>query len=110
MTSSATGGPDTGTEDKIYNLTSVLYHALQGVENCEIFGEDADDETRQFFDQACQQQRQIAEQAKRLLHDCLMKEQHRGGGQSGQSSQGGSAFGFGSSGSQSEQNADTLTG
>ena len=89
-------GGQTGTDDKTYNLTSVLYHALQGVENCELYGEDAqDDETRQFFDQACQQQREIAQQAKKLLHDCLMEEL-QGGGQSGRQQGSGSAFSFGS--------------
>jgi hypothetical protein len=114
MASSATGSmsgagsTQTGTDDTTYNLTSVLYHALQGIENCEIYAEDAqDDELRQFFEQACQTQRQIAEQAKRHLHDCLMSEIEQGGGQSASSGQssmsetgqtgaqgGGSAFAF----------------
>jgi len=93
-TTGSQGGEQTGTDDKTYNLTSVLYHALQGVENCEIYGEDADDdEMRQFFDQACQQQRQIAQQAKKLLHDCLTQELQGGSGQGGQQ-QSGSAFNF----------------
>lgn len=90
------GGGQTGTRDTTYNLTAVLYHALQGVENCKTYEQDAgqeDQQLSQFFQQAGEQQRQLAEQAKRLLHDCLMREIE--GGQGGQQSSGsGSAFGF----------------
>ena len=94
------GGGQTGTPDTTYNLTAILYHALQGVENCKIYEQDAQgqQELAQFFQQAGQQQRQLAEQAKTLLHDCLMREQQ--GGQGGQEDSGGSAFGFGQQGSQ----------
>ena len=93
------GGGQTGTPDTTYNLTAILYHALQGVENCEIYEEDAggDQQLSQFFRQAGEQQRQLAEQAKRLLHDCLMRETQ--GGQGSQQGSG-SAFGFGQQGSQ----------
>jgi hypothetical protein len=93
------GGGQTGTPDTTYNLTAILYHALQGVENCRTYQQDAqgDQQLSQFFQQAGEQQRQLAEQAKQLLHDCLMRETQ--GGQGGQSS-GGSAFGFGQQGSQ----------
>lgn len=75
--------PSTGTRDSTYNLTAVLYHALQGVENTGIYLKDtAEGEQRQFLQMAHDQQRQIAEQAKRLLHDALMRETG-GGGQSG---------------------------
>lgn len=81
---SMTGGSNTGTRDSTYDLTAVLYHALQGVENCQIYMGDAQgqQEHRQFFQQACDAQKQLAEQAKRLLHDALMKEQQGGMGQS----------------------------
>ena len=95
------GGGQTGTPDTTYNLTAILYHALQGVENCKTYEQDAQgqQELAQFFQQAGQQQKQLAEQAKTLLHDCLMREQQ--GGQGGQQSSGqGSAFGFGQQGSQ----------
>lgn len=80
--SSQTSGGNTGTRDVTYNLTSVLYHALQGVENCQIYADDSGgkQEHRQFFQMALDNQRRIAEQAKQLLHDCLMQE--TGGGQS----------------------------
>jgi len=100
----------TGTRDSTYDLTSVLYHALQGVENCQIYMNDGNrsEEHRRFFQMACDSQKQLAEQAKRLLHDALMKEQ---GGQSQSSGMGqshsmsearddGSAFRFASSGTQ----------
>ena len=69
-------GNSTGTRDVTYDLTAVLYHALQGVENCQIYAGDAQgkEEHRQFFTQAMQAQKQLAEQAKTLLHDCLMSE------------------------------------
>ena len=69
-------GTSTGTRDVTYDLTAVLYHALQGVENCQIYMADAQgkEEHRQFFQQAMQAQKQLAEQAKTLLHDCLMQE------------------------------------
>jgi hypothetical protein len=91
-------GSSTGTRDVTYDLTAVLYHALQGVENCQTYIGDAQgkQEHRQFFQQAIQAQKQLAEQAKQLLHDCLMQE--TGGGSMGQ--QGGgddSAFRFASS-------------
>nr|WP_314443101.1 hypothetical protein [uncultured Sphingomonas sp.] len=84
---------DTGTRDVTYNLTAVLYHALQGVENCNIYMGDArgKEEHRQFFQHAMEAQKQLAEQAKTLLHDCLMSEVQGGGGQ--QQGQSTSAFG-----------------
>ena len=47
---------NTGTRNVTYDLTAVLYHALQGVENCQIYAGDAQgkDEHRQFFQQAMQ--------------------------------------------------------
>ena len=80
--SSQMGGGDTGTRDVTYDLTSVLYHALQGVENCQTYAGDSGgkQEHRQFFQMALDSQRRIAEQAKQLLHDCLMQET---GGQQG---------------------------
>lgn len=86
-----TSGGQTGTPDPTYNLTAVLYHALQGVENCKTYEQDGgDQQIQQFFQQAGQVQKQLAEQAKVLLHDQLMQQVQ--GGQSG--GQGGSAFSF----------------
>lgn len=84
-------GNSTGTRDVTYDLTAVLYHALQGVENCQIYMGDAQgkQEHRQFFQQAMQAQKQLAEQAKQLLHDCLMQE--TGGSDAGGGAQGSSA-------------------
>jgi hypothetical protein len=77
-------GSSTGTRDVTYDLTAVLYHALQGAENCRTYMGDAQgrQEHRQFFEQALQAQKQLAEQAKRLLHDALMQEQGMSQGQS----------------------------
>lgn len=59
------------TMDKDYNLISVLYHALQGVETCHRYCQDAQregsPEVAQFMEQLQQQQQQIAQRAKELL-------------------------------------------
>jgi hypothetical protein len=40
----------TGTRDDTYDVISVVYHALQGAENCQIYAEDSeDDQLRDFF-------------------------------------------------------------
>ena len=61
----------TGTKDKHYNLTSVLYHALQGGEVYDQYISDAegegDDELAQFFRDVQEEERQRAERAKSLL-------------------------------------------
>lgn len=101
---SGSGSSNTGTRDSTYDVVAVLYHALQGVENCQTYLGDAsrDQQLQSFFQQAMQQQRQLADQAKMLLHDQLMNQEGMGGGQGGMSS-GGSAFSqFGSSGSQGQ--------
>lgn len=90
------GQSQTGTRDETYDIIAVVYHALQGAENCQTYMQDASSrqELRQFFERAADMQRQLADEGKRLLHDQLMQ-----GGQMG-GSQGGSAFSqFGSSGS-----------
>ena len=80
------GSSNTGTRDSTYDLVAVLYHALQGVENCQTYLSDVaqDQQLQTFFQQAMQQQRQLADQAKSLLHNQLMnKEGASGGGQQG---------------------------
>jgi hypothetical protein len=105
----------TGTRDETYDVISVIYHALQGAENCQIYAEDAEDaddgELRDFFQQACDQQRRLADQGKQLLMQCLQKD----GGQSAQPMSGltgGSAFGFGQGqqqGQTSDSSSETVT-
>ena len=90
------GSSSTGTRDSTYDVVSVLYHALKGADTCQTYLNDANTEQqlRQFFEQAMQVQRQLADQAKMLLQEQLGRAQ---GGQGGTSS-GGSAFSqFGSS-------------
>lgn len=59
------------TMDKDFNLVSVLYHALQGLDTCQRYRQDAQregsPEVAQFMDQVMQQQQQIAQRAKELL-------------------------------------------
>ncbi len=65
------GQRTTGTRDEHYNLISVLYHALHGAENCEMYASDAevagDERSAAFFREAQVMQTQIAERAKGLL-------------------------------------------
>jgi hypothetical protein len=61
----------TGTENKTYNLVSVLYHALKGAVITQQYKEDAeregDRELAQFFQRDIEQKRSLAEEVKRLL-------------------------------------------
>lgn len=69
----------TGTQDATYNVVSVLYHALQGADLYDQYCDDAqqDQQLSQFFRNAQQQQKQIAEQAKDLLAERLGEKQMR---------------------------------
>jgi hypothetical protein len=61
----------TGTRDEHYNLVSVLYHALQGADTCNVYALDAeaagDERLAAFFREAGVVQTQLAERAKGLL-------------------------------------------
>jgi len=85
---STQGASQTGTRNETYDLVAVLYHALQGAENCQTYRQDAsnDQELSSFFDEALNQQRQLADRAKQLLQGRLGRDSGHGGG---------SAFGFG---------------
>jgi hypothetical protein len=65
------GEQATGTRDEHYNLISVLYHALHGAENCEIYMADAEAADRvdlaAFFREAQAMHAALAEQAKGQL-------------------------------------------
>ncbi len=68
---------DTGTKDKNYNLTSVLYHALQGGENYDSYISDAegDDELVDFFKDVQEEEKNRAQRAKKLLADRLSSDE-----------------------------------
>ncbi len=59
------------TEDQVYGLVSVLYHALQGVQACEQYIDDAeragDDELVKFFEECRDQQSTMARRSKQML-------------------------------------------
>jgi hypothetical protein len=61
------------TEDHVYGLVSVLYHALQGAQTYEQYIEDAqrasDDELVTFFEQCRTEEQARAARAKQLLVD-----------------------------------------
>jgi hypothetical protein len=65
------GEQTTGTRNEHYNLISVLYHALYGAQNCEVYAVDAEAaggaDLAVFFRNAQEVQRQLAEQAKTWL-------------------------------------------
>lgn len=68
----------TGTRNDTYDVISVLYHALQGAENCQIYARDTQDERiRDVFHNALSAQRQLAGEGKQLLQQLLAKD--RGG-------------------------------
>lgn len=116
MQNQGQGQQQTGTRNETYDVIAILYHALQGAENCQTYLRDAQDgQIRDFIQQALQTQRQLADQGKQVLQQCLGKDT---GGQSafgwGQSQSGSfsssspsresSAFTSGSPSSQSESN------
>ena len=79
------GQQQTGTRNETYDVIAILYHALQGAENCQTYLQDAEDgQIRDFIQQALQTQRQLADQGKQVLQQCL--QQDTGGN---------SAFGWG---------------
>jgi hypothetical protein len=99
----------TGVRDETYDLISVIYHALQGAETYRMYEQDVqgNQELAQFFRQACEDQKRMAQQGKELLARHLQ----RGGGsqqlQSGSSPQQAS----GSSGtSRSTQQSQSVPG
>lgn len=91
MQNQGQGQQQTGTRNETYDVIAILYHALQGAENCQTYLNDAQDRRiRDFIRQALQSQRQLADQGKQVLEKCLQKDT---GGQS--------AFGWGQSQSSS---------
>lgn len=80
MTESFSQSQQTGTRNETYDVIAILYHALKGAENCQTYLKDAQDgQIRDFVQQALQTQRQLADQGKQVLQQCLQKDT---GGQS----------------------------
>ena len=68
-------GQQTGTRNETYDIISVLYHALQGAENCQTYISDAQDtQIRSFFEQAMNLQRELADQGKQVLQQSLGRD------------------------------------
>jgi hypothetical protein len=87
MQNQGQGQQQTGTRNETYDVIAILYHALQGAENCQTYLQDAQDgQIRDFIQQALQSQRQLADQGKQVLQQCLQKD-----------TGGNSAFGWGKS-------------
>jgi phage protein U len=67
----ATAEQSTGMKDEVYNVVSVLYHALQGGETCRQYLHDAqeagDQKLVQFFQEAQECHRHLATRAKEVL-------------------------------------------
>src|SRR5690348_4997274 len=110
MQNQGSGQQQTGTRNETYDVIAILYHALQGAENCQTYLQDAQDgQIRDFVQRALQTQRQLADQGKQVLQQCLGKDT---GGQSAfgwgsSQSQGGSSFGQGQGGSSSGQSSQS---
>jgi hypothetical protein len=70
-----------GERDEHYNLISVLYHGLQGADQCALYAEDAeeagDDKLAEFLRSAGETQANVAKRAKQLL---LQRLASSGGG------------------------------
>ncbi len=73
---------NTGTEDTLYNLLSIVYHALQGAETYEKYIADAeqqeDRELAQFFRDVRDENTKRAERCKQLLATRLGQQQAEG--------------------------------
>ena len=73
------GRSRTGTSDVSYNLMSIVYHALQGVDTYQSYGDDAerggDRELARFFRDVQEENRRRAERAKELLRERLNKSE-----------------------------------
>ena len=111
----------TGTRNETYNVIAILYHALQGAENCQTYLKDAQDgQIRDFIQQALQSQRQLADRGKEVLQQCLQNDtggssafgwgQSQSQGQSGLSGQSQSGFGSQNQSGFADQNAGQTSG
>ena len=82
----ATAEHSTGMRDEMYDVVSVLYHALQGGETCMQYLHDAqetgDQRLVQFFQEVQECHRHLATRAKEVLMQCFEHgnghEAHRG--------------------------------
>ena len=61
----------TGTRDTVYDLVSIIYHALQGAETYGMYIADAeevgDTALARFFEEVQEEERRRADRAKQLL-------------------------------------------
>lgn len=77
-----TAKSNTGTQDTVYNLLSIVYHALQGAETYEMYINDAeqngDTELAQYFREVRDQNIKRAERGKQLLAARLGQDQSQG--------------------------------
>ena len=103
----------TGVKDEVYNVVSVLYHALQGGETCLQYLQDAqetgDQKLVQFFQEVQECHRYLATRAKEVLAQCLDHgnghESHRGmdAGTQGRGMTGSQAHGHSSQGREPQE-------
>jgi rubrerythrin len=68
---------NTGASNVTYNLTSVLYHALQGAETYDDYIRDAerqnDNDLASFFREVQQEERERAQRAQKLRAERLLR-------------------------------------
>jgi hypothetical protein len=72
-----TGKKITGTGDTVYDLVSIIYHALQGAETYGMYIADAEEvgdaELAKFFKEVQDEERRRSDRAKKLLAGRLGK-------------------------------------
>ena len=75
----ATSVPESGTKDKNYDLITITHLCLEHVWRLEQYAQDAerdgDQELASLFRRMQEHSRKGGDEAKRLLHDRLMKEE-----------------------------------
>jgi hypothetical protein len=90
----------TGVRDEVYNIVSLLYHAVQGSETCMQYLQDAQDtgdqKLVQFFQEVQECHRHLATRAKEVLAQCL----EHGTGHDSHHGVGAGTQGYGMTGSQ----------
>ena len=104
MQNQAQGQQQTGTRNETYNVIAILYHALQGAENCQTYLQDAQEgQVRDFIQQALQTQRQLADQGKQVLQQCLQQDTGGNSAFGWDQSSGQASSSFGDSANQTQQ-------
>jgi hypothetical protein len=103
----ATAEHKTGVRDEMYDVVSVLYHALQGGETCMQYLHDAqetgDQKLVQFFQEVQECHRHLATRAKEVLMQCFEHGSGMEAGTQGRGMTGSQAHGHSSQGREHQE-------